>query len=81
MRPATIQSILDELKPKCTQTDEQMVPIATAMVRLLQEHGVNDESEYSALIHLNQSIPAGTPKMDCQSIAADYVTLREGANT
>lgn len=76
--PSSYQTVLDELAPKCKQGPKQIAATANAMVELLKKHGITDETEYSALVHLNQSIPKGSPRMDCQDIAAAYVTEREG---
>ncbi|MFE2684035.1 hypothetical protein [Streptomyces mirabilis] len=74
---SSYQAVLDKWAPKCTQTPKKLAAIANATVEELRKHGVNDETEYSALVHLNQSMPGGTSKMDCTDIAAAYVTLRE----
>ena len=79
--PSSYQTVLDVLKPKCKQTPKQLAAFAYAMVQDLQKNGVNDETDYSALVHLNQSIPAGTGKMDCQDIAAAYLVEREGGKS
>lgn len=76
--PSSYQTVLNDLTPKCKQTPKQVAALTYAMVEDLQKNGVNDETEYSGLVHLNQSIPAGAPRMDCQDIAAAYVTEREG---
>ncbi|MGW2692356.1 hypothetical protein ACWC3Y_10900 [Streptomyces sp. NPDC001296] len=79
--PSSYQTVLDALTPKCKQPPKQLAAYANAVVGLLKKDGVNDETDYSALVHLNQSIPAGTTKMDCQGIAAAYVTMREGGSS
>ncbi|MFB8182613.1 hypothetical protein ACFC8N_42820 [Streptomyces sp. NPDC055966] len=79
--PSSYQTALDALTPKCKQTPKEIAAIANAMVELLRKNGVDDETDYSALVHLNQSIPAGSPKMDCQDIAGVYVTMREGGTS
>lgn len=72
------QRALDSLAPKCTQDREHIAGIANATLQDLQKNGVTDESELSVLQHLGQSIPAGSSRTDCVSIAAAYATLREG---
>lgn len=79
--PSSYQTALDALTPKCKQTPKRLAAIANAMVEDLQKNGVTDETEYSVLVHLNQSIPGGAPKMDCQGIAAAYLTEREGGTS
>lgn len=79
--PANYQTALDALAPKCKQTPKQLAAITYAAVEDLKKNGVNDETEYSALVHLNQSMPGTASKMDCTDIAAAYVTLREGGKS
>ncbi|MET7781503.1 hypothetical protein ABZU94_07225 [Streptomyces mirabilis] len=75
---ASYQTVLDKWAPKCTQTPRKLAAIANAVVEDLRKNGISDETEYSALVHLDQSMPGGAPKTDCTDIAAAYVTLREG---
>ncbi|MDU8998207.1 hypothetical protein [Streptomyces mirabilis] len=75
---ASYQTVLDKWAPKCTQTPKKLAAIANAVVEELRKNGISDETEYSALVHLNASVPGGASKMDCTGIAAAYVTLREG---
>lgn len=78
---SSYQTALDALAPKCKQTPEQLAATANVMVEDLRKNGVTDETEYSALVHLNQSMPGGASKLDCTDIAAAYVTLREGGKS
>lgn len=73
------QRALDALAPKCTQDRQRIAGIGNATLQDLQKNGVTDESELSVLQHLNDSLPAGSPRTDCVSIAAAYATLREGS--
>ena len=75
---AAYQRALDALAPKCTQDRKNIAGIGNATLQDLQKNGITDETELSVLEHLNQSLPAGTPRTDCVSIAAAYATLREG---
>lgn len=74
---ASYQTVLDKWARKCTQTPKELAAIDNAVVEELRKHGISDETEYSALVHLDQSMPGGTSKTDCTGIAAAYVTLRE----
>jgi hypothetical protein len=77
-RPTTdYQAALRHLAAKCTQSLDKVAGIVYATQDDLQQRGVNDETEYSLIQHLDQSIPAGTGRTDCISIAAAYATLRE----
>ncbi|MFF7881028.1 hypothetical protein ACH40F_07880 [Streptomyces sp. NPDC020794] len=78
---SSYQTVLDKWAPKCTQTPKNLAAIANAVVEDLRKNGINDETEYSALVHLNASVPAGASKLDCTDIAAAYVTLREGGKS
>lgn len=75
---AAYQRALDALAPKCTQDRKSIAGIGNATLQDLQKNGITDETELSVLEHLNQSLPAGSPRTDCVSIAAAYATLREG---
>jgi hypothetical protein len=74
---AAYQRALDALAPKCTQGRARIAAIGNATLQDLQENGITDETELSVLRHLNDSLPAGSPRTDCVSIAAAYATLRE----
>jgi hypothetical protein len=74
---ADYQAALQHLTAKCTQTLDKVAGIVYATQDDLQQHGVNDETEYSVIQHLDRSIPAERGKTDCISIAATYATLRE----
>lgn len=77
-RPASdYQHALDALAPKCTQDEYHIAALAHGTLEDLQKNGVTDETELSVLQHLNGSVPAGAPRMDCQSVAAAYAVLRE----
>lgn len=71
------QAALDHLSAKCTQDPAKVAGIVYATQADLQKNGVNDETEYTVMQHLDQSIPASAGKMDCTSIAASYAVLRE----
>lgn len=75
---ATYQRALDALAPKCTQDRKSIAGIGNATLEDLQKNGISDETELSVLEHLDESLPAGSPRTDCVSIAAAYATLREG---
>lgn len=69
---------LGQLDGKCTQDETQIAALADAGYQDLETHGITDETRLSVLLHLYLSIPAGSPRMDCQSVLAAYLTLREG---
>lgn len=71
------QAALDHFSAKCTQDQAHVAGIVYATQDDLQKNGVNDETEYTVMQHLDQSIPASMGKTDCTSIAAAYLVLRE----
>jgi hypothetical protein len=78
-RPASeYQQVLDALAPRCTENRPHLTAVVNATLEDLQKNGVNDEDEFSVLQHLEQSVPAGNPRVNCASVAAAYATLREG---
>ncbi|MET9036959.1 hypothetical protein [Streptomyces mirabilis] len=78
-RPASVyQQVLDALAPRCTENRPHLTAVVNATLEDLQKNGVNDEDEFSVLQHLEQSVPAGNPRVNCASVAAAYATLREG---
>lgn len=81
VRPADqYQKALDAWAARCTERPEQLAGYAYATVEDLRKNGVTDETEYSALVHLKDSIPAGT-KMRCDDVAASYLALRENGTS
>ncbi|MDQ0910191.1 hypothetical protein QFZ22_006176 [Streptomyces canus] len=78
-RPASeYQQVLDALAPRCTEDRPRLTAVVNATLEDLKENSVNDEDEFSVLQHLEQSVPAGDPRINCTSVAEDYATLREG---
>ncbi|MEZ0064880.1 hypothetical protein ABIA32_000868 [Streptacidiphilus sp. MAP12-20] len=71
------QAALQHLAAKCTQDLDKVAGIVFATQADLQKNNVKDETEYSVIQHLDQSIPASAGKMDCVGQAAAYATLRE----
>ncbi|MGW3025851.1 hypothetical protein [Streptomyces sp. NPDC001221] len=74
------QKALDAWATRCSEGPEQLAGYAYATVEDLQKHGVTDETEYSALVHLKDAVPAGT-KTKCEDIAASYLILRENGKS
>ncbi|MFJ1606505.1 hypothetical protein ACIOHS_24480 [Streptomyces sp. NPDC088253] len=78
-RPAGMyQQVLDALAPRCTEDRPRLTAIVNSTLGDLKKNGVDDEDEFSVLQHLEQSVPAGNPRVNCASVAAAYATLREG---
>lgn len=73
---SSYQKVLDAWAPRCKETPDQLAGFTYAAVDDLQKNGVQDETEYSALVHLKDSTPAGV-KTKCEDVVAAYLTLRE----
>ncbi|MFJ8361395.1 hypothetical protein [Streptomyces sp. NPDC093984] len=77
-RPASeYQQVLDALAPRCTEDRPRLTAVVNATRQDLKKNGVEDEDDFSVLQHLEQSVPAGNPRVNCASVAAAYATLRE----
>jgi hypothetical protein len=77
-RPAGMyQQVLDALAPRCTEDHPHLAAMVNSTLEDLKKNGVADEDEFSVLQHLEQSVPAGKPRVNCASVAAAYATLRE----
>lgn len=77
-RPAgAYQQVLDALPPRCTEDRPRLTAVVNATREDLKKNGVDDEDEFSVLQHLEQSVPAGNPRVNCASVAAAYATQRE----
>lgn len=72
------QQVLDALAPRCTENRPRLTAIVTSTLEDLKKNGVDDEDGFSVLQHLEQSVAAGNPRVNCASVAAAYATLREG---
>lgn len=78
-RPASdYQRVLDQLTPKCTEDEYRVASLVYASLDDLQKNGVRGGTEYSTLRGINDSVPAGSPRMECQQIAAAWLVLQEG---
>jgi hypothetical protein len=76
-RPAgDYQHALDTWASRCNESKPTLAGYVYATVDDLRKNGVNDETEYSALVHLRDSTPAGV-KTKCEDVAAAYLMLRE----
>ncbi|MFE2423647.1 hypothetical protein [Streptomyces hokutonensis] len=79
-RPAAqYQQVLDALAPRCTQDRPRLAVVAGSTLEGLKKNGVDDEDAFGVLQHLEQSVPAGNPRVNCASAAAAYATQREGS--
>lgn len=74
------QKVLDAWAPRCTEPPEKLAGFTYAAVEDLRQNGVNDETEYSALVHLRDSTPAGV-KTKCEDVVAGYLVLRESGKS
>lgn len=78
-RPASdYQRVLDQLTPKCTEDEYRVASLVYASLDDLQKNGVRGGTEFSTLQGINDSIPAGSPRLGCQQIAAAWLVLQEG---
>ncbi|POX48830.1 hypothetical protein C3488_19155 [Streptomyces sp. Ru72] len=66
------------MAPRCTEDRPHLTAVVNATLKDLKNNGVDDEDEFSVLQHLEQSVPAGNPRVNCASVATAYATLREG---
>ncbi len=77
-RPASqYQQVLDALVPRCTEDRPHLAAVVSGTLKDLKKNGVMDEDGFSVLQHLELSVPAGKPQVNCASSAAAYATLRE----
>jgi len=78
-RPAEqYQQVLDALAPRCAEDQARLTLVVSSTLGGLKKNGVDDEDAFSVLQHLEQSVPAGNPRVNCASAAASYATQLEG---
>jgi len=68
---------LDAAEAKCTNGRTAISGYATYGQQLLADEGIK-VTLLQAVRAIDQSIPAGSPKLDCAAIAAAWVTLQIG---
>ncbi|MGW3102572.1 hypothetical protein [Streptomyces sp. NPDC001100] len=79
-RPAAqYQQVLDALAPRCKEDRPRLAVVVGSTLGGMKRHGVDDEDAFGVLQQLEQSVPAGSPRVDCASAAAAYATQREGS--
>jgi len=74
--PADEMVALNALHPGCQEDYPKLDAEAKKALELMQRNGVTDETTLTVLQHLRQSIPPGTPDMNCANQLGAYVTLR-----
>ncbi len=74
--PADEMVALNALHPGCQEDNPKLDAEAKKTLELMQKNGVKDETVLTVLQHLRQSIPPGTPDMNCANQLGVYVTLR-----
>jgi len=74
--PADETTALNALHPGCQEDNPKLDAEAKKTLELMQKKGVKDETVLTVLQHLRQSIPPGTPDMNCANQLGAYVTLR-----
>ncbi len=73
---AQLQTALDELGPKCTDSQDKLAGYATVAHDDMAERGI-DEGFVSILQHVRQSIPSNLSARSCKEMFALYTALRE----
>jgi hypothetical protein len=73
----SFQSALDDLTPKCRNSEGQLAGDVVAMHDDLKSHNVS-ESYLSILQHVDGSVPVTVHNFNCSQAFALYATLREG---
>ncbi|MFJ3670502.1 hypothetical protein ACIPSE_29005 [Streptomyces sp. NPDC090106] len=77
-RPAVqYQQVLDALAPRCEEDGPRLVKVVGATLKSLEKKGVEGETAFSVLQHLEHWVPAGKPRVACTSEASDYVASRD----
>jgi len=74
--PADETAALNALHPGCLEDSPKLDAEAKKALEIMQRNGVKDETTLTVLQHLRQSIPPGTPDMNCANQLGAYVTLR-----
>lgn len=74
---AAYRAELDTLVGKCTNPTKDVTRFVENTYNLEVQNGITDETAFTLLQHLDQSVPDGT-KMGCQGVLGAYLTLREG---
>jgi hypothetical protein len=77
---AQYQKVLDSWASRCKESERKLAGYAYATVDDLRKNGINDETQYSALVHLKGSTPAGS-KTKCEDVAAAYLVMRENGKS
>jgi hypothetical protein len=75
---APYATALDQLQQVCTQDRVRLAGFGDSGFSDLVKNGVLDETRLTVLQHLFASIPPSGSKIDCQSVLAVYLILREG---
>ena len=72
------QAAFATLQTRCSDSPARLALYVGNALHLLQSKGINDETRYTLLQHLADSVPASAgPPLNCQEIAGAYVTIRE----
>ncbi|CAL9431790.1 hypothetical protein SUDANB140_02064 [Streptomyces sp. enrichment culture] len=77
-RPAAdYEQVLAALAPRCEEDVAGLVTVVDTALKDLRAKGVDGETEFSVLRHLEHWVPAGRPRTACASSAKDYVASRD----
>ncbi|GGS63848.1 hypothetical protein AB0E75_24910 [Streptomyces griseoviridis] len=71
------QEVLAALAPRCEEDVPELVNVVDATLKRLKEKGVDGETEFSVLQHLEHWVPAGRPATACAALAEEYVGSRD----
>lgn len=71
--------MLAALAPRCKESAEELVTVVDVTLKSLREKGVDGETEFSVLQHLEHWVPAGQPRIACASSAKDYAASRDAS--
>ncbi|MBZ6193722.1 hypothetical protein KVH07_12365 [Streptomyces olivaceus] len=79
-RPAEhYEQVLAALAPRCKEGAEELATVVDVTLKSLREKGVDGETEFSVLQHLEHWVPAGQPRIACASSAKDYAASRDAS--
>ncbi|MBU6534026.1 hypothetical protein ACFUIW_17905 [Streptomyces sp. NPDC057245] len=71
------EDVLAVLAPRCEEDVAGLVTVVDTTLKGLRAKGVEGETEFSVLQHLEHWVPAGQPRTACASSAKDYVASRD----
>ena len=75
----TLASTLDRIPVDFRPRIDEILGLSAAGYSDLEQNSIHDETRLTVLQHLRDSIPSGSFKLDCRSVLAAYLVLREKA--